>query len=251
MAIGKSSPKEAFHEAEVIWKRLYKLFATSGHTHQSIADAIGTTRTNIHRMLHGDTHLHYLKQLFDFANACNCPLWTLTNPNAKLPNLEPTGIKQIDTMIKYIYQANSLDIIFELEKYAHSDYRMACANEHITVQNESESFMTLQQEREHNTSTRRFSLGTQMNRELIRNYIVDDQVIVFYKMKYINPNYGDGVTRCDISQSRATGEPLYVLRVNNIIEHLTLDKPIDFYRTNKRNKPLIVRRHWANLPLED
>lgn len=243
--------KNEFHEAEVIWKRLYLLFNSSGHTYDSLAEAMGSNRNNIHRMLNGDTHLSYLKQLFDFANACNCNLWTLTNPNAALPLIEVTGIKQIDKMIKYIYQNCSLDITHELKKHAHPDYRMACANEHTTVQKEQESLMTLQEEMDHNYSTRRYKLGTLMSRELIRNYIVKDQVIVYYKMSYRNNSYGDNSYENEINSSRREGEPLYVLRVNHVIEHLDFEKPIDWYRDNRRSKPLIKRRHWANLPTED
>ena len=252
------------HASEFFWKRLAQVFAASGHSHQSLADAIGVNRKTVQRLLSRETHEDAIQLIFDVALACGNPPKVLFDPDIVLASDRLTGIASIDDMLRTVYNDQSATGLDGLSRHVSKKYRVI-NDGYGTVEDEAirqkftpvDKAHTLQSDFWSDDDTGDDSEGPtrlgltfraeySLNKEaaetsntskqvILKNgSILQEMVFVEYVI-YEHQGFRREQALPGIAQQRM------------IIDHLLLDRPVSRFRANPRLKPKILRRHWRQL----
>ncbi len=219
------------HESELFWDRLRIAYNASSHTHETLAEAAGVSRNTVQRLLAGESNSGFVRTLTDMANALGIPLKTLFDYQAQINNrIGKIGTQSIDQMINEIYSEISVSGCDELAKYAHPDYKIFNPSYKKNVSDtynaaRERGYLTLDEERLINTQNNTIN-GSLMEKKLLKYYCIPGYLVIIFDCK-------------TILKSDPSVKTSY-----EIIEHVKLEHPIEYY-SKDTEPPKIIKRYWS------
>lgn len=224
-----------YHESSIFWQRLQKVYDSSNHSHQSLADQIGVNRKTVQRILAGETYRDMITVIYDIALACGVTPDLLFDSKRELPYTPLTGIASIDRMLMAIHNVESVGHIEPYAPYVHKDYLMfRGSDEEFTGASGTwrpREGITFEKELELNLMSANTN-NTKRRSTLVKGYIAGEQVVAVNEVEVF---------------SVLTGK---VHQTARFIEHLELERSLDEHVENPRLVPKIIRRHWAELKMK-
>ena len=250
------------HTSEIFWKRLAAMYASSNHTHQSLADTCGVDRKTIQRFMSGGTYEEAIKLIFDISLACGQPPKILFDPDHVMPADKLIGIRSIDEMLRNSYNDLSPTGLDGMSSYVSDRYRVV-NDKYGTVEDEKirERFSGVGKSHALTSPLWLDEEGTEIE-------IEPQRLGLTWKDEYalnLEASTNTDTTKQVVLKGASILQEMilvdYVIYEHHkdqpardkqraLMDHLLLERPIGRYRANGRLRPKIVRRHWRQIDSE-